>query len=211
MSAHNDWKKTLAQIVDNPEIHGKFLNTLSMLEYIGARKIMKSQDETNITPTVLGHIVEEIRHAQIVKKLAIKVGGSSLKTYEESSLLCGQEGRDYIQSIDKKAEEVLGQKNSWANYLLTTLIIEERAQEIYPLYDELLKPLGLSGPLKAIFREEEEHLEQVTHLLKTQTKCTEEMFEEVRSVEKHYFENFFAEIQKQLREMAKQHDSFTMQ
>jgi hypothetical protein len=193
-----EWKQTLADLVQVPELHGKFLNTLSLLEYIGARKIMKSQKEAEITPTVLGHMVEEIRHAQIVKKLALKIGGPSLKSYDESALLCGDEGRAYIQAIDKKAEEVLGQKDSVANYLLTTLIIEERAQEIYPLYDQLLAPLGLNGPLKAIFREEEEHLFQVTEMLKTKSQCTEEMFEEVRKEEKKYFEHFFDKIREQL-------------
>lgn len=207
------WKKTLADLVMLPELHGRFLNTLSLLEYIGARKIMKSQEETHITPTVLGHMVEEIRHAQIVKKIAIKVGGSSLKTYTEPSLLCGDEGRAYIQAIDHKAEEVLGVKNSVANYLLTTLIVEERAQELYPYYDQLLAPLGLNGPLKAIFREEEEHLAQVTEMLRIQNLCTDEMFEKVRAVERDYFENFFKQVQKQIdnHESANEYASSSMQ
>lgn len=195
-----EWKKTLAQLVMIPELHARFLNTLSLLEYIGARKIMKSQQEESITPTVLGHMVEEIRHAQIVKKIAVKIGGPALKTYTEEALLCGEEGRAYIQAIDRCAESVLGEKSSWANYLLTTLIVEERAQEIYPLYDQLLAPLGLNGPLKAIFREEEEHLAQVTELLKNQTNCTDEMFDKVRQVEKEHFEKFFAEIQKHIQQ-----------
>lgn len=206
----SEWKKTLAQLVNIPELHGKFLNTLSLLEYIGARKIMKSQEEDQITPIVLGHMAEEIRHAQIVKKIAVKVGGASLKTYAESALLCGDEGRAYIQAIDHKAEEVLGQKDSVANYLLTTLVIEERAQELYPLYDDLLKPLGLNGPLKAIFREEEEHLFQVTEQLKAKSQCTEEMFAEVRAVEKKYFEHFFEKVAEQLHNV-RQDDRPTVQ
>ncbi len=188
----NDWKQTLSSIVQIPEVHGRLLNTLSLLEYIGARKIMKSQEESRITPTILAHMTEEIRHAQILKKLAIKVGGEAVVSYQEQSLLCGQEGRNYIQAIDRKACEVIGVENSWVNYLLTTLIIEERAQELYPFYDELLKPLGLNGPLKAIFREEEEHLAQVILLLKQNGGLSDAQIELVRQEERTYFTAFFA-------------------
>lgn len=198
----NDWKQTLTQIVNFPEIHGRLLNTLSLLEYIGARKIMKSQEESQITPTLLAHMTEEIRHAQILKKLALKVGGKSVSTYSEDGLLCGNQGRSYIQAIDRKACEVVGAQNSWVNYLLTTLIIEERAQELYPFYDELLKPLGLNGPLRAIFREEEEHLAQVISLLKINGGLTEAQLELVRQEERIHYTAFFAaaaeELHKQL-------------
>jgi hypothetical protein len=191
------WQTTLANLVDYPEFHARFLNTLSLLEYIGARKIMKSQEETRITPITLAHMSEEIRHAQIIKKMAMKVGGAAVSTYGEPSLVAGEEGRAYIQAIDHKAQEVLKQKDSFANYLLTTLVVEERAQELYPLYDALLAPRGLSGPLKAIFREEEEHLSQVTDLLKSQN-CSEEMIEVVRQEERLYFSRFFEAVEKEL-------------
>ncbi len=193
------WQTTLANLVDYPQFHARFLNTLSLLEYIGARKIMKSQEESQITPMVLGHMVEEIRHAQILKKMAMKVGGTAVRSYAEDSLICGKEGRAYIQAIDHKAQEVLGQKDSWANYLLTTLIVEERAQEIYPLYDTLLAPYKLNGPLKSIFREEEEHLSQVTDLLTAHAQCTEAMFELVREEERKYFNLFFESVERELQ------------
>lgn len=198
----NDWKQILNQIVHQPELHSRLLNTLSLLEYIGARKIMKSQEESRITPTILAHMTEEIRHAQILKKMALKVGGESVNTYREESLLCGVEGRNYIQAIDRKACEVIGAENSWVNYLLTTLIIEERAQELYPFYDELLKPLGLNGPLKAIFREEEEHLTQVIELLKQHGGLSDTQIEIVRQEERVHYTAFFASVAEELQKQA---------
>ncbi len=194
------WQKVLTDVVNRPEIHGRFLNTLSLLEYIGARKIMKSQDEARITPITLAHMTEEIRHAQIIKKLALKVGGDGVKTYSEDSLICGHEARAYIQAIDSAAASVVGPKNSWINYLLTTLVIEERAQELYPFYDELLIPLGLGGPLRAIFREEEGHLEQVITALKENGKITETQLELVRQEERIYFTTFFAAVAERMLE-----------
>lgn len=195
----SDWKNILKEIVNQPELHGRFLNTLSLLEYIGARKIMKSQEESRINPTILAHMTEEIRHAQILKKLAMKVGGESVKTYSEASVLCGQEARAYIQAIDHAAESVVGVKNSWVNYLLTTLVIEERAQELYPFYDDLLQPLGLNGPLKAIFREEEGHLEQVIQALKDNGNMSETQIELVRQEERVYFTSFFAAVAEKIQ------------
>ncbi len=193
-----DWKQILQEVVTQPAVHARFLNTLSLLEYIGARKIMKSQEESRITPIVLAHMTEEIRHAQILKKLAIKVGGASVQSYGEDSVLCGYEGRAYMQAIDHKACEVVGEKNSWVNYLLTTLVVEERAQELYPFYDELLAPLGLNGPLKAIFREEEEHLAQVIESLKTAGGLSETQLELVRQEERIHFTAFFAAVAEQM-------------
>jgi hypothetical protein len=198
------WQQTLTKIVSQPDVHGKFLNTLSLLEYIGARKIMKSQDEAQITPTTLAHMTEEIRHAQILKKLALKVGGASVKTYSEESLFCGREGREYIQAIDAKACEVIGDKNSWVNYLLTTLIIEERAQELYPFYDNLLIPLGLGGPLRAIFREEEGHLEQVIQALKESGGLSETQIELVRQEERLHYAQFFKAAEVEMGENSNQ-------
>ncbi len=195
-----EWRKILADVVNRPVIHGRFLNTLSLLEYIGARKIMKSQEEARITPQTLAHMTEEIRHAQIIKKLALKIGGDGVKTYAEDSLICGYEARAYIQAIDSAASSVVGPKNSWINYLLTTLVIEERAQELYPFYDELLIPLGLGGPLRAIFREEEGHLEQVITALKENGRITETQLELVRQEERIYFTAFFAAVAERMLE-----------
>lgn len=195
-----DWKLILKEVVSRPELHARFLNTLSLLEYIGARKIMKSQEESQITPTVLAHMTEEIRHAQVLKKLALKVGGEAVRSYAEESLLCGREGREYIQGIDLKACALLSEKNPWQNYLVTTLIVEERAQSLYPYYDELLIPLGLGGPLKAIYREEEEHLTQVLSALKMAGGLTETQVDLVRQEEKVRFDAFFTAVSGRLKQ-----------
>ena len=45
---------TLKRLACRPEAHARFVNTLSLLEYIGARKIMKSQKESRITAALRG-------------------------------------------------------------------------------------------------------------------------------------------------------------
>lgn len=193
-----DWKKCLQQLIQKPDLHGKFLNTLSLLEFIGARKIMKSQQEELITPTVLSHATEEIRHAQIIKKLAIKVGGKSVITYGPQSVLCGAEARNYIHGIDYKAQEVLGEADSWRNYLLTTLVVEERAQELYPYYDALLATIGMGGPLQTIVREEVGHLEDVIEKLKIAGQVTDDMMNVVRAHENMLYHAFFRSVEAEI-------------
>jgi hypothetical protein len=188
------WQNTIQQLIQKPELHARFLNTLSLLEFIGARKIMKSQQEELVTPTVLSHATEEIRHAQIIKKLAIKLGGKSVINYEPRALLCGQEARNYIHGIDYKAQEVLGESDSWRNYLLTTLIIEERAQELYPYYDAALTPIGLGGPLQTIVREEVGHLEEVVTKLKIAGNVSDDMINAVRNHESMLYLSFFRSV-----------------
>lgn len=190
------WQNCIRTIVRSPTLHARLLNSLSLLEFIGARKIMKSQEETFVTPAVLAHATEEIRHAQIIKKLAIKIGGESMHTYESETLLCGEEAKAYIHGIDYKAQTVLGEKDSWRNYLLTTLVVEERAQELYPFYEEVLSSLGFGGPIKTIVREEVEHLAEVIERLRVTGGVTEQMMNEVRHEERRLFDAFFAAVEK---------------
>ena len=200
------WKQTIQELICKPELHAKFLNTLSLLEFIGARKIMKSQMENQITPSVLAHATEEIRHAQVLKKLALKVGGAAVTTYSEESLMCGALAREYIHGIDYKAQEVLGEKDSWRNYLLTTLIVEERAQELYPFYDGQLAQIGLAGPLQAIVREEVGHLEDVIEKLRVVGQVSPSMVEDVRDSETKLFDHFFDKVALELKSLSLKSD-----
>ena len=61
------------RIAEVPALHARFLNTVAMLEYIGARKIMKSQRADMFDMELLSHVSEETRHAWLVKRMAIKL------------------------------------------------------------------------------------------------------------------------------------------
>ncbi|MBY0317035.1 MAG: ferritin-like domain-containing protein [Bdellovibrionales bacterium] len=192
------WQNILKSVVNQPLIHARFLNTLSMVEFIGARKIIKSQPESSVSMFVLSHAAEEIRHAQILKKLAIKLGGKSVQTYSEPSLIAGDLARRYIQEIDQSAGMVAGEQDSWLSYLLTTLIIEERAQTFYPVYDELMAKVNMSGPLKQIVRDEENHLEDMRKLIAQQEDFDVEQLHSLRAIENRHFQLFFAGVEEEM-------------
>lgn len=192
------WQKVLSELVQRPLLHAKFLNTISLMEYMGARKIVKSQLEHNVDSEVLSHMTEEIRHAQIFKKMALKLSEGKLKTYADEYLLAGAEGRAYIQSVDQSIAAALNGQNAKLNYMLSTLLIEERANEVYPFYAELLQPSGFAGHLRGILREEEHHLEQIKQGLENSQKISSQSLEALRMIEEQAFNGLIDAVERSL-------------
>lgn len=157
------------EIAQDKTRHARFLNTISMLEYIGARKIMKSQQSDEMDMELLTHVSEETKHAWLVKRLAQKLDKAHTQSYALEHLLCGEEAEAYIQDLDAAAQTSLegavnpdnGASLGWLNYLYTSLLIEERADVFYAAYSGVLEELGLAHTLKAIMKDESKHLAQM--------------------------------------------------
>lgn len=193
------WQATLSQLVKNSQCHGRFLNTLSLMEYMGARKIIKSQKEEAVSIEVLTHAAEEIRHAQVFKKLALKVSGGELTTYRDDQLLAGTQARNYIQTVDLAICEALKGENSYLNYLLSTLLIEERANQVYPYYAQLLAPLGLGRFVENILKEEEIHLEEIQKHLLSKSSLREPQLAALRMLEQQAFDDLIQGISMEMQ------------
>jgi rubrerythrin len=157
-------KQLLLKIISDQQIYARFLNTLSLLEYIGARKILKSQPQESIDATVLAHVTEELRHAQVLKRIALKKAPDVCQTYQPEALFCGQEAVRYFQNLDHAVEEILGEENRWHAYLLTTMLIEQRATAFYKAFEAVLSEMG-DTVFRGILIEEEKHLHDVADLL----------------------------------------------
>src|ERR1700730_12813184 len=76
MQTQDRLEDLIGAIVPDPALHARWLNTFSYLEYVGFRKIVKSQLAEVLAAAILGHACEEGRHALGLKKLAIKLGGA---------------------------------------------------------------------------------------------------------------------------------------
>ncbi len=164
-------KDFFALLLENKPLHARWLNTLAFLEHIGSRKIIKSQNSSLINKEVLMHISEETRHAAYFKNLACKLSPSHTKTFEEKYLLKGKMAEQYFQNLDHYAEKHLkadfsDSQGVFLNYLYTTYMIEERAVEVYTLYNTFLKQNGFSFNLDFVLKEEGGHLKEVTTRLK---------------------------------------------
>jgi hypothetical protein len=99
-------EECLAKILDDPNLHASWLNTFSYLEYVGFRKIVKSQASDSMSLETLGHAVEEGRHALRLKRLAVKVGGVAFDSYRAEKLLCGDAAEAYFQKLDGYCESL---------------------------------------------------------------------------------------------------------
>ena len=166
--------KLLPLIISNNELHAKWLNTLSLMENTGARKISASEDPLTVTYIILKHAAEEHRHAFYLKKQIEKTGGPACPTYEPVCLLAPAQSRYYLNQLDievcrylKSGLGLKGKELRFAAYLLVTYAIEVRADELYPVYQEALEKAGSKVNVKSIIMEEEGHLEEMINQLKS--------------------------------------------
>jgi len=163
----------LPLIIANNELHAKWLNTLSLMENTGARKISACEDPLTVTYIILKHAAEEHRHAFYLKKQIEKVGEGKCPTYEPGYLLAPAQSRYYLNQLDidvcrylKNELGLKGKELRFAAYLLVTYAIEVRADELYPVYQEALEKEGSRVNVKSIILEEEGHLEEMINQLK---------------------------------------------
>jgi hypothetical protein len=191
----------LPEILEKPSIHARMVNTFSMLEYIGTRKILKSQDAPSMTLSLLAHIQEEIRHAQMLKKLALDLSHGELTTYSEDHLFCGKEAREYFQTIDLESKKTLQESKTFQNYLLTTFLIEERAKKLYPVYERALETSGYAPVIRAILRDEENHLREVSEELKIPQENTSSLILGLREVEGTAFQKYLQAMSAELKKV----------
>lgn len=163
----------LNKIVANQTLHAKWLNTLSLMENTGARKISACEDPLTVTYIILKHAAEEHRHAFYLKKQIEKIPGVSLPTYSGEYLLAPNYSKYYLNQLDVQACRYLkstlnlsGAELRFAAYLLVTYAIEVRADELYPVYQEVLDTVKSKVNVKSIILEEEGHLEEMINQLK---------------------------------------------
>jgi bacterioferritin (cytochrome b1) len=165
-------EQLIATIVSDNQQHAQWLNTLSLMENTGARKIAAGEHKTDVTLIVLKHAAEEHRHAFYLKKQIAKLGEGLCPTYANEFLLAPTESRHYLNILDiqvckylKSTLKLSGAELKFAAYLLVTYAIEVRADVLYPIYQDGLDALGSKVNVKSIIAEEEGHLEEMIHQL----------------------------------------------
>lgn len=164
----------LENIAGDNYLHAKWINTLSFMENAGARKISASEDKENVTLIILKHAAEEHRHAYYLKKQISKLGEGLCQNYKDEFLMSPKASKYYLNNLDvqvcKYIKRELGLKSAelkFAAYLLVTYAIEVRADELYPVYQDILTQTDSKVTVKSIILEEEGHLEEMLHQLKS--------------------------------------------
>ncbi|KFE99047.1 hypothetical protein [Chryseobacterium luteum] len=186
-----EFQKLLERIVQDDSTHAKWLNTLSFMENAGARKISKCEHPVSVTLIQLKHAAEEHRHAYYLKKQIGKINPELCKTYQEHELLAPVATRQYLHSLDIKACRYLrsafnlnNEELKYAAYLFVTYAIEVRADELYPVYQDILTKESSKIMVKSIILEEEGHLEEMISQLNEFSPDWKQHAENILAVEK---------------------------
>jgi hypothetical protein len=169
-----EFNKLLSAIIRDNKLHACWLNTLSLMENTGARKISASEDPETVTYIILKHAAEEHRHAFYLKKQIEKVEAGDCPTYANHYLIAPNSSKYYLNQLDvdvcrylKRELGLKGKELRFAAYLLVTYAIEVRADELYPIYQEELDKVSSKVNVKSIILEEEGHLEEMINQLKS--------------------------------------------
>lgn len=194
-------KPILENIVNDNTLHAKWLNTLSYMENAGAKKISASEHKEHVNLIILKHAAEEHRHAYYLKKQLDKLDGGLCKTYTNEELLTPNHTKFYLNALDvavcrylKQHFNLSGYELKFAAYLFVTYAIEVRADELYPVYQEVLTDAGSRVTVKSIILEEEGHLEEMLNQLKTFSADWEKHAEVVIKIEQEMFEDWTSNL-----------------
>lgn len=163
-----DLKAIIKIIISNPELHAKWINTLSYMENVGARKISKFEHRTETSLMILKHAAEEARHAFFLKKQIQKIDGNLCPSFSAEYILAPYQSLEYLNFLDvgisrflKEKYQLTGYDLKFGAYLLTTYAIEIRANDIYPVYQDVLTAENSEINVKSIIQEEIGHLEEM--------------------------------------------------
>jgi len=195
----------LENIVSDNVLHSKWLNTLSYMENAGAKKISASEHKEQVNLIILKHAAEEHRHAYYLKKQLDKLDGNLCKTYTNDELLTPNHTKFYLNALDvsvcrylKQEFDLTGYELKFAAYLFVTYAIEVRADELYPVYQDVLTKAGSKVNVKSIILEEEGHLEEMINQLQTFSADWEKHADIVVKIEQHMFADWIQNLGKQV-------------
>ena len=188
--------KILEKIISDKNRHACWLNTLSYLEYIGTRKMLKSLPAPILSRAFLDHIFEEARHSLFFKTLAQKTAQKNL-SFKEHELLAGPSASAYFQQVDHYNKR-FSFSNPVINYLYTSYTVEQRALVIYSLYDEVLKRKGFSFSLQPVLNDEKEHLDFVFKKIQKADPLWEKNLEDIHHFEHQKYFSFLIALEREV-------------
>ena len=206
MKQEEQLQEILDMIVPNDGLHGKWLNSLSMMENTGARKISKYEHPVNTDIVVLKHAAEEARHAYYLKKQISKLPEVSCPDFSYPYLLAPVESHHYLNMLDveacrylKKKMQLEGRELKHGAYLLVTYAIEVRADMLYGVYQDALTKHGSKVNVKSIILEEEGHLQEMQRMLESFHPEWASLANDMCAVEDRLFQVWVEAIKNEMR------------
>ena len=182
----------LARICGDVELHARFLNTLSLLEHVGSRKIMLARGTAGDAGT-LQHLAEETRHAFFFKRAAEKLARRRLD-HGGACMLAGSAARFYMARLDARISSGLPRGNRLP-YLYMSLVIEDRAIWAYGIYQRVLTEMHCGISLKPVLAEEKLHLDAMLNEVEGQDVQARNRIPEFCALEHLAFERLWSAIE----------------
>jgi len=187
-------KEILQIITSDTTLEARWLNTLSLLEHIGARKISKTVAQTHPTLQILEHYADETRHAYAFKSLSVQLSKNSSGDY-----LCKDEAITYFQSLDRQVaawlQENIDPLDQYPNYLLTTSLIERRAMQLYPLYRDVTAQDSVRAELDRIIQEETNHRSGIDRKIRDVLAAAGYKLDDIWPIEEKLFRDFLTALE----------------
>ncbi|HEU4619899.1 MAG TPA: hypothetical protein VFV10_17805 [Gammaproteobacteria bacterium] len=189
-------RSLLTRIISDDPLHGRLINTLSLLEHLGSHKIMSTQHSAGIDQATLKHVAEEAYHAYFMKRQAEKAAARPLE-YRAPDLLAPAGARMYFQRLEAAmARKLAGQRSLGATYLYMSLVVEFRALWFYRLYEQTLKRAAHAMTLKRVLGEERNHLEDVANRLEMAAELSDARVREFLGTEKKLYARLLEALQR---------------
>ncbi len=207
LSTSDRLQQQMATIISDDHLHCRWLNTLSMMENVGACKITESERYFAVTESVLKHAAEETRHAYYLKRQIRKLNQTGFGTYQPEYLINALPSFRYIHKLDYRISRLLRQELGLSGgalrqhaYVLVTYAIEKRADQLYGLYQICLKDSHSPVSVRGIIAEEEQHLAEMEQKIDALFDVPESWKEQACAIESSLFstwhQSFTAELTK---------------
>lgn len=200
-------QRQMTIIIGDDELHCRWLNTLSMMENVGACKITESGRYFPVTESVLKHAAEETRHAYYLKRQISKFTDAGYGTYQAENLINARPSFRYIHRLDclisRLLQSELGLEGGALRrhaYVLVTYAIETRADVIYGLYQDCLKASQSPVSVRGIIAEEEQHLAEMDEQIGTLFDNVDHWKQQVRGLEESLFKKWQEGLEAELSE-----------
>lgn len=198
-----DLAQLLPHIIADDALHARWLNSLSMMESVGARKIAAYVHPIEVDLITLQHAFEEARHAYFLKKQIGKLKQTS-PNYEPNYTLAPRASYRYLHKLDMSCARYLsnagqtGRDLKHGCYLLVTYLIEVRAMKLYGTYQAALDAAASRVHVKSIISEEEGHLTNMMAQLTAFNPEWQNMSDDLHAMEQHLYQNWLAQIKTNL-------------
>ncbi len=191
-------KAALRAVAADDFAEGRWLHTLSYLEFVAARKIAKTVGAAHPTVAVLRHLATDMGHATTFKTLASKKCGGEPSEYVGLSA-AGVYLHKLDRELDAWAAELVGEKHLILTYLLVSTMVQRRAIELYSTYQNATGDEEVRAALREIIEEERDQYER------TEENCRALLSEygikdlaTPQTVESIYFADFWSEVEGEL-------------